>query len=84
MESYQSSDDIGSGRGSCSPQEAMLDFMTVVISIVQVSLQRIFPNIVNFIIILLAHKIRSTIESSIIISGVNVGNDCHIKHQQQQ
>ena len=48
MESYQSSDDIGSGRGSCSPQEAMLDFMTVVISIVQVSLQRIFPNIVNY------------------------------------
>ena len=24
------------GRGSCSPQESMLDFMTVVISIVQV------------------------------------------------
>ena len=26
----------GNGRGSCSPQESMLDFMTVVISIVQV------------------------------------------------
>ena len=26
------------GRGSCSPQESMLDFMTVVISIVQVLL----------------------------------------------
>ena len=83
MESYQSSDDIGSGRGSCSPQEAMLDFMTVVISIVQVSLQRIFLNIVNFII-MLAHEIGLTIEISIIISGVNVGNDCHVKHQQQQ
>ena len=83
MESYQSSDDIGSGRGSCSPQEAMLDFMTVVISIVQVSLQRIFLNIVNFII-MLAHEIGLTIEISIIISGVNVDNDCHVKHQQQQ
>ena len=80
MESYQSSDDIGSGRGSCSPQEAMLDFMTVVISIVQVSLQRIFPNIV-YLIIMLANKIRLSIEIYIIISGVNVGNDCRIKHQ---
>ena len=80
MDSYQSSDDIGSGRGSCSPQEAMLDFMTVVISIVQVSLQRIFPNIVH-LIIMLANKIRLSIEISIIISGVNVGNDCRIKHQ---
>ena len=36
MELKEDSYHHGTSRGSCSPQESMLDFMTVVISIVQV------------------------------------------------